>query len=382
MKVAILDKESFSSLVPLEVGAYLRAHGWKTVRSLPGVGSWFANARGQEQVTIPVPQDRSLGDFLERMQDLTERLAAFENRSALTVLGDLESSGKDVIRFRLARPDLEEGSVPLEQGLEFVKCARDILNAAASSAVQPAAYFPTRSPREVAEFMGNARLAQTERGSFVVALEAPVAPTLEGQEDFLPDPFERRVTRTLAGALGALREAAIGNDATAFQRSIGVGASGNMTQALASALEICGSQGDIEIHMSWAATRPAPELPRRVAFPGYLRGPLETATEAYKGTVLMRNHEVLGRVYRLTSQENGTEAILVAEIEGRRRKIQVTFSNEHRGMLSEAFRSQQRVRCTGEMVLAVRTASLENPRRFTLVTAEFEGERLRELGAE
>ncbi len=66
--------------------------------------------------------------------------------------------------------------------------------------------------KEASDYMQRVRLGQTEHGSFVVTLLAPVPPLLQIPLDpaWTPlddEPFDRRVTRRLMDALDACRAA-------------------------------------------------------------------------------------------------------------------------------------------------------------------------------
>src|ERR1700683_1261036 len=99
MKLVITDRESFAALNPLEVRAYLLNTGWSEARVLGGRGS-FWRYPGDENCELPLPYDRSVGDFTDRMRDAVEVLAQVEGRAPLGVLKDLEQAGQDVIRVR------------------------------------------------------------------------------------------------------------------------------------------------------------------------------------------------------------------------------------------------------------------------------------------
>ena len=100
MKLVITDREPFAALNPLEVRAYLLDTGWREARVLGGRGSFWRHP-DHENCELPLPYDRSVGDFTDRMRDAVEVLAHVEGRSPLSVLKDLERAGQDVIRVRL-----------------------------------------------------------------------------------------------------------------------------------------------------------------------------------------------------------------------------------------------------------------------------------------
>jgi hypothetical protein len=115
-------------------------------------------------------------------------------------------------------------------------------------------------------------LGQTEQGSFVVTLLAPIPPQLQASQQglfpsFEDEPFERQVTRRLAESLDALRGAvelaASGDGQGAFERAVADGVSANLCEAVAG---LIAQSAGIDISVTWARTRPTLEAHRRIAF--------------------------------------------------------------------------------------------------------------------
>ncbi len=86
-------------------------------------------------------------------------------------------------RVRLVSSENDDGSVSLEKGVELMESARNAMYASAWAAASKhrRSDYTSRPPKVVSDFMAAIRLGQTERGSYVVALEAAVAPELSEQ---------------------------------------------------------------------------------------------------------------------------------------------------------------------------------------------------------
>jgi len=357
MKLAITDAESFGALNPLEVKAYLVDTGWLEARVLEHRGSYWRHPAHAE-VEIPLPFDSKLGDFSDRMRDAVERLAVIEERSPVAVLQDLERAGLDVIRVRLVSSGNDDGSVPLEEGVELMESARNAMYASAWAAASKhrRPYYSSRPPKEVSDFMAAIRLGQTERGSYVVALEALVAPELAEQTEPKPEPFSGRVTRTLASSLRVLRDA------------VNAGVSANLCVAVADALRLAGSQGEVEVRVSWARTRRAPEeAVARVSFPSYLGGVIGEAAGLLRSTSEVEDFELEGTVYQLNQD---TEAVILGVVDGRYRKVRVTFSAQFREEMIRGFDARAVIRCVGELRQTGKVTELANARSFAFEDAE------------
>ncbi len=265
MKAAIQDRQTLLSLSPLDLATYLRTRGWKETRKDPQSSQWVLR-RDREELEVLLPLDRQLRDYPLRIGELIRTLEIAEQRSQLQILADITAARYDVIRIRTIDDSVRDGSIPLEKALSILYNSQDLLLAAACSAIGPQPYFLGSLPEEAHHYVKGVRMGQTERGDFSLTLLAPVPPDLQaalfpGPEDD-PAPFERRATRMLMQALGAVREAAAESVASGsiepFERAVEQGVSANFCEALASLQEESGANL-LEFRLSWAPSRPERE---------------------------------------------------------------------------------------------------------------------------
>ena len=127
-------------------------------------------------------------------------------------------------------------------------------------------------------------------------------------ERFDDEPYERQVTRRLVQALEASRDAAerahSGDGATAFKQAVTKGVSANLCDAVATLIKL--SSG-LEISVSWAKTRPAPESQRRIRFSESDAGVLKEAARTFRAREPRLDIELLGAVYKLKQLPEETE---------------------------------------------------------------------------
>ncbi len=208
--------------------------------------------------------------------------------------------------------------------------------------------------------MDTVRLGQTERGSYVVAIETPVSPELAGQVGLGPEPFARRVTRQLATSLHALLRAAQNQDASEIQQSVASGVSANLCSAMANALGLSVPKGEVEVRVSWARTRRVPpNTPVSVLFPGYLTGVISEAATILRANSEIESFELEGTVYKLRQD---TEAIILGLVDGQHGKVRLTIPDHYRDALIRAFERRSIVTCTGELRQTGKIAELLNVR--------------------
>jgi len=268
MRAHIQDPQALRAITPAALVAYARGEGWERIEKFGDHSDVWAQTGYPELI---LPGTDALGDYASVVSDVLGLLARVENRDELQVYRDLVAADRDVIRVKSPEAD-DDGSIPISAGVEMVLQARDMLQASACAAKEPRAAYRAGRVKDAAAYMDRVRMGQTEQGSFVVTLLAPVPPALDtAQGAFWPvildEPFERRVTRMLANGLSAAHaateETVRGAGFEAFTKAVPRGVNANLCEALATLI----TQSDgLEVSVSWAKTRPAPERMHRVRY--------------------------------------------------------------------------------------------------------------------
>jgi hypothetical protein len=268
MRAQILDAEALRAVAPAALAAFARQAGWTRTEAFGAHADVYA-ADGRPEIVIP--RSNQVGDYASVVSRLLSTFADVFATDELGVYRDLAIADHDVIRVR-AVGGAEDGSVPIEDGVVLVGQAREMLLAAACATKVPQPLYRAGANREATEYMRRVRLGQTEHGSFVVTLLSPVSPALQPPLDpawaaLEDEPIERQVTRRLVGALEASRAAAervVSGDAVeAFEAAVAEGVSANLCEAMADMIERAEL---IEVSVTWAKTRPTPEVRRRISF--------------------------------------------------------------------------------------------------------------------
>lgn len=196
--------EAAAAIGPHDVRDYLKSRGWTSIASRRDYVAIFRNGGNVE---LHVPLDRSLADYTEGMAVLARRLAQHEGRTTAAVIRDLRGPRKDILRFALEGASAAAGSVGLFDGAGLVNGARHVLLASACAAEKPGQkFYPRMSLTEAEAFAHSCKLGQTEIGSFVLTVEAPLETGLQ-LTNGSAEPFGRRATRYLTEALGCLKSA-------------------------------------------------------------------------------------------------------------------------------------------------------------------------------
>jgi hypothetical protein len=283
MKAHILDAEALCAISPAAIAAFARSENWIKVE---GYGDHADVYAGDGRPEIIVPRTDLLADYASAVSRLIEVFAKSTDRDELVVYRDLVGSDRDVVRVRVFGAD-DDGSVPLDAGVTIVAQAREMLLAAACAARSPQPVYRPHANREASDYMRRVKLGQTEHGSFVVTLLAPVPPLLEPERgrawpSLNTEPLERAVTRRLMEGLEASRNAAemaLSGDGAAFEKAVQAGVSANLCEAVAGLLQ---ESDGLDISLTWARTRPTPEARRKVTFSSKDAGILKEAARTFR----------------------------------------------------------------------------------------------------
>lgn len=333
MKATLTDREALLAVSPAALRAYLEFEGWRKERPFGRFGQIYASEGPHGPSEIPVPFTNDVADYASSVLDIIAELSDIEGRDQLAIYRDLVGSDREVIRIRAPKAD-DDGSVEIEEGVDLVLNARDLMASAACSAHDPRAAYHLGKVVKATEYMKKVRLGQTERGSYVVTLLAPVPPAISPKQiemwpEMEEEPFERQVTRTLSSAMYAVQDAihAInrGEGEEVLDRSVKFGVSANLCEALGNLVE---RGRGIDVSVTWARTRPTPEARSKIQFHEPAAEILKEAARHLRQCEPRRDERIFGYVVRLgreQEQEDG-EVTFKTLIDGHTRSMKAALS--------------------------------------------------------
>ena len=380
MNVSIHDSASLAVLGIGELSSYLRSKGWVEVRLIRDRAAiWQKQTEEGEDFETLIPQKSSFDDYAQRIGMVLKTLSVVEERSQLEIYSDILRTQMDTVRLQFRSSVFEDGSVPLEQALQMVTGVREMALAAACATISPHAVYANRKPQQAIDYLERVRFGQTERGSFVLSLQTPVPPRLyitqESQKALelaipeleIAEPFDRRVTLTLARSLDATLNAthranAKGN-LSPFQEAISLGVNANLCDALAD-LGLNTPTQSIGITFHWSPSRSLlTQTPSSVEFSMDHFTLLREVARLFRETEPVEEYEVVGYVEVLNREEGkfvGTITISDYAL-GKPRRIRITLSDNDYQRTIEAHKKEAIVQCVGELVKEGRSYVLKNP---------------------
>jgi len=155
------------------------------------------------------PMDESVLDYEECISRTIQKLSRLSGTAVPTLLARIQSWRDDVIRLRIASFG-NTGTLPLSFAARLIQNTEKLLRSAACTALRPRIFHPRLSLSEVTQFIEGARLAQTERGSFVMNVACPLHTRCDEESvglDGVYLPFGRRITTALHLSLATLTSA-------------------------------------------------------------------------------------------------------------------------------------------------------------------------------
>ncbi len=365
MRVSIHDREALLTISPAALSAYARVAGWSHH------GSYREHSDIYISDTLPeiiVPRTERLGDYASVVAALIETFAQVAEQDALTVYRSLVTADRDVIRIRAAESD--DGSLGLNDGVNLVEGARDMVLSAACSLHETRPVYRAGANRDAVELLRSMRLGQTDQGSFVVTLLTPVVPppipTLFEEPVDLDAPIARQMTRRLVEALAAARHAVertVAGDGGVFGETVSNGVSANLCEALVQIIE---PFPKLDIRVSWALTRPTP-MPRIVRFGQADAALLREAARSLRERAPkldMRLHGFVRILERGEEDADGTIR-LRTEIDGQLQSVTAVLEQTEYERAVQAHRDQAPVVLVGDLERV--------GQRWRLLSAHLEG---------
>ena len=371
MRVSIRDRDALLAVSPTALTAYARAAGWTQRESYREHSEIFA---GEKLPEIILPLTKRLGDYASVVSELIEVFAEVTEQDEVAVYRSLVNADRDLVRVRAGASD--DGSVGLNEGVDLIRGARDMLLSVACSLGEPKAVYRAGANKEASKLVDRVRLGPTDHGSFIVTLLTPVVPP--STPKLLPDaghqsqPPQRKLTLRLIEALRvarkALERAAVG-DERAFADSVEHGVSANLCEALC---RIVRPFPMLDVRVSWARTRMVSEPLAIVRFGQNDTPLLSEAARALRELAPQPDVRLRGfiRVLKRVRAESGGTIQLATTINKRRQSVMAVLERSDYEQAVQAHKEQAPVILDGDLERVGQRWRLLIPRLTEIVRDE------------
>ncbi|MFI8094045.1 hypothetical protein ACIF9R_38075 [Streptomyces sp. NPDC086080] len=271
-----------------QIRTYLQAEGWE---SQPPGSAGTIWVRDGVMVGVPTVNDPGIA------VGIVERIAKKERRSPKDVALSIRYHLMDVTYLRAANDYAITDTIPFEAASTVIASARKLLRAVGTTAWNERGEIGGNYARQGDAVLRRARMDHTQEGSFIIPILVPLSSTQEAPEEAAqtadlelfqaaPEPFERRVTRTLAQSLMAVKEIIVEPESSPsvgdLHAVVARGVSREFCSALAKILTEP-SVSEFETSFEWAPSVPAPEtMPSAVSIESDASEKIEKAAENLK----------------------------------------------------------------------------------------------------
>jgi hypothetical protein len=365
--------EQVRSVTWVQLKSYLLTGGWQDDGEVgPFASIWHRAEPEHQDAEVILPTSQNARDFWPRLADAAIAIAGFEKRSPTDVIAEATGHLADLIRVRVEAPDVNGGTIPINDGVRLNQHGRDLMTASAVTAQEKRRHFRGRKKAETVAYLDGLRLGQTGHGSYVINIIAPLPPERLNQPTLEHVSWTSVVTANLTAGLEALDHAIEnfeqGGSRLMFEEAVVRGASANMCDAL---VGLSGQDKRRSVEISISPSRSVGTAPptRTFTFSTEKIAQVAEASLYYKQDYLVRSRVVQGYIKRLdrpTGQEIGTVWV-EARVEGVERTVAIDLGPENYHEATLAHDRMDIVRCHGDVHVTARTATLINPTGFQVV---------------
>lgn len=350
---------------------YLTARLWTAIPSRLGHVAIFRSP-GAGAAEIQIPLDPGLADYADALALAARRVSSFEGRPLEQLLRDLLQPRSDTIRYALTGAATETGTVGLLAGLSLVQGALKTLLASACSVQRPRRFHPRMTLADAEGYVRACRLGQTEIGSYVLTIDAPL--DIHAQLDATEVPFGRRATTYLLASTAHLAQSVRRGEASRIldESTDAPLVSVNLCEALVEMMPPDES-ADLQLTSAWSPLLPAPTtVPPAVRFDRTMFEPIEHLARQLRPSHGAETAKFVGKVVELSGAPNAAgqlegDVVLQVQADDQLLKARVTLGVDDYANAGAAHLSQQYVAVHGQLHRGRRTHTLKNATNFTVL---------------
>lgn len=351
-----------TALAPSAVSQFLASSDWELEAKQDQTREiWrLIDTSGTPRARIMLPLDADFADYSSRFYDALYAIGRINDWDADQLYEHIVAARADLLYIRLDQA-LPDGTIPFRQAETTISAIHRMMKAAATTAADPRHSHRGRRSAAVTDFLDEGvRLGHTKRGSFVFTVVTPVSDDTAGPPP-QPDsgnvaPFSRRVMETLARGLETTQHLARGQDRQALDNPGAWGLSANLVESLEDMAQPEGLRS-LDMSFEWAASQGTPDVGTSpIKLEHEVFGELARVRERLiRQEEPPRRETIVGPVKSLTREEGATAAdeiatvVILADVNGKIRNVQVTLSGENHEWAIKAYRSQLPFTVTGDL---------------------------------
>ncbi|PWW65617.1 hypothetical protein [Actinokineospora spheciospongiae] len=368
-------RELAGALSPSAVSQYLASHDWQLESRRDAVREiWRLPGDRSDRARIMLPLATGYADFTDRFEDALIALSQVYGVGASQLADFIVSARADLFFVRLDQP-MADGTIPFKQAEATIDALYKMLKAAATTAHDPNHSHRGRRSSIVNDFLDHdVRLGHTQRGSFVFTILARLgdpakpAPAASAAQSTVPIDFSRAAMQTLAQALETTRDLTRALDESVIESAAQFGLSAGVVESLE---DITAPQSlrSLDLSFRWATSEPAPAVGTRAIIldRDAINGLSHVRERLMRREEPPRRETLIGSVRSLTREDTAPDEpesatiVLVADVRGKTRAVNVTVTGQDHDWAILAYRSKLPFTVTGDLSREGRGWRLSDP---------------------
>lgn len=360
-------------IITEDFNKYLLSKGWRLSSKISGLANIW-RFQDDDSYEILQPTSYELKDFYNRVNDLINVLCDIENKSKSEIIKEIDNISNDIISLRVIHDDVANGEIPFSDGILLFNKAKELMLSAARSAIKPQRErYSGKNPETVEHFFNSLKLGQTEVGSYVLNLVAPIYWDDDSQGDYCKVPFSRVVTERLMVSILKLNDAVEkykkNGDIKVFETIIRDGANATLCSALIG-LSGHGKSRSVEIKVlqSLISDDFNSRGEKILITPDKIRY-IEEAERFYANDYVLDNYNLIGAVTRLKRDINSIGGVVtIVEPSDNNRKVIVELDGEHYDQAIKAHENKyDNVHLVGRLIVTPRRKMLVEVSEFHIL---------------
>jgi len=169
-----VKRQTAKGITPFNACKYLKSKGWSLVEGNPRDDLYLFNHKKYRPKQIIIPKSNDYELYPDDILLAVSRLEEIEQRDSTTILSQLLNPDADILRYRIQSPQAAKGTLSLSVADRFIKSVISSLKASVCDVYSKQLQHATMGNKRVARLLERAQFGQTEVGSFVVKIVAPL----------------------------------------------------------------------------------------------------------------------------------------------------------------------------------------------------------------
>lgn len=366
---------NISNITAASVDRYLQLNGWIRNYNFANKNLMVFNFSKNKEKSIALPILESFDDFYTTLSGILQKLSFLENRDIRDILKDISTTFIDRLEFRVISKATDDGKLPIEYAAECINGLRELIlySACAEQNARPICFRATDLAKG---YLENFKLAQTEKGSFIINIDIQVVD--EANEQIVLDDcgdvssFEHKIVKRISTAIAQVDEVVKNKKPLSeiAQNAYENGITANMCEAL---LKLKPERVEAQIA---ATIRYASAITKKTGITEKIDIQtnhflvMNELSKIYRDNVLVQDVTLVG-IIRTLSKRNIDEEVektirLYTTFEGKNRTVTIELENEQYRIACDAHKDGLEVRVAGELDMSGRHWIITKVTEFTL----------------